>query len=214
MSPSPLSKTLLALSLGLLLVSCSTTRPAAQPSVGELENLVLIIQETAGGQVLHSWRHSEGFELSRSRHQARGRDGTGRIVFASGRERDCHAEYLQCLKECESSGLPSGFEHIERGGSAHSRFCRDECRQPYLDCEELQELRALRPYKFTTIDTALDWLKRNRGTLLVGSVVVIAGVVFVVVSAGAGAIVLAPALLLASPGVGIPTEYQLARALA
>jgi hypothetical protein len=181
MKPSPSSKTLTALSLVLLLVSCSTTRAPPRPSADEIENLVLIIQETSEGQVLHSWRHAEGFELSRPVRHARSREGTGRIVFAASSERDCHAEYLQCLKDCESNGLPPGFEHIE---------------------------------KFTAIDDALEWLKRNHRTLLVGSVVVIAGVVFVVVSAGAGAVVLAPALLLALPGIGIPVEPQLARALA
>jgi hypothetical protein len=48
------------------------------------------------------------------------------------------------------------------------------------------------------VDSAVDWLKRHRKALLVGSTVVIAGVVFVVVSAGAGAVVLAPVLLIAS----------------
>ncbi|RKH54994.1 hypothetical protein D7V93_24145 [Corallococcus llansteffanensis] len=41
-----------------------------------------------------------------------------------------------------------------------------------------------------------DWASRHRKSLLVGSLVVIAGVVFVVVSAGAGLVVLAPTLLL------------------
>jgi hypothetical protein len=42
-----------------------------------------------------------------------------------------------------------------------------------------------------------DWLKRHHQSILVGSVVVIAGVAFVAVSAGAGLVVLAPAVLLA-----------------
>ena len=67
--------------------------------------------------------------------------------------------------------------------------------QPYLDCSKLQELK---PQEFTAIDTAVDWLKRHRRSILVGSVVVIAGVAFVVVSAGAGLVVLAPAVILAS----------------
>jgi hypothetical protein len=69
--------------------------------------------------------------------------------------------------------------------------------QPYLDCSKLQELK---PQEFTAIDNAVDWLKRHRKSILVGSVVIIAGVVFVVVSAGAGLLVLAPAVILASSG--------------
>ncbi|MBN9682231.1 hypothetical protein JYJ93_07330 [Corallococcus sp. NCSPR001] len=41
-----------------------------------------------------------------------------------------------------------------------------------------------------------DWASRHRESLLVGSVIIIAGVAFVVVSAGVGMLVLAPALLM------------------
>jgi uncharacterized membrane protein len=71
--------------------------------------------------------------------------------------------------------------------------------QPYLDCVELEELR---PQEFSAMSTALDWLKRNRRELLVGSTVIIAGVVFVVVSAGVGLVILAPAVLLAEAATG------------
>ncbi|QRK13755.1 hypothetical protein JQX13_22800 [Archangium violaceum] len=59
-------------------------------------------------------------------------------------------------------------------------------------------MEKLRPQEFSAIDAAVDWLKRNRETLLVGTTVVIAGVAFAVVSAGAGAVMLAPVLLVAS----------------
>ncbi|WNG52836.1 hypothetical protein F0U60_39380 [Archangium minus] len=55
-------------------------------------------------------------------------------------------------------------------------------------------------HEFTATERAVEWLKRNRKAILVGSVVVIAGVVFVVASAGAGALVLAPVILLTSAG--------------
>jgi hypothetical protein len=77
----------------------------------------------------------------------------------------------------------------------HDSFCWEKCKQAYLDCEKLQELQ---PREFTAIDNAVDWLKRHHKEVLVGSLIVIAGVAFVVVSAGAGLVVLAPAVLLAS----------------
>ena len=52
--------------------------------------------------------------------------------------------------------------------------------------------------EFATTDSALPWLKQHRKTILVGSIVVIAGVVFVVISEGLGLLVLAPAMLVAS----------------
>lgn len=45
---------------------------------------------------------------------------------------------------------------------------------------------------------AMDWLKHHRRAVLTGSLIVIAGVAFVVVSAGAGVVVLAPVILMAS----------------
>lgn len=73
--------------------------------------------------------------------------------------------------------------------------------QPYLDCCRLQELETKR---FTALDPAIDWVKRNRKDILVGTVVIVAGVAFVVVSAGAGILILAPALLLVSSDLDSP----------
>lgn len=85
----------------------------------------------------------------------------------------------------------------KKGGK--EEFCVDRCRQSYQDCVELEKLK---PQEFRSVDVALDWLKRHRSAILVGSVIVIAGVVFVVVSAGAGLVILAPAVLLASGTLG------------
>lgn len=72
----------------------------------------------------------------------------------------------------------------------------------YLDCcrlKEAAEARKLR-VRFPGVDSAVDWLKEHRRELAVGTVVVIAGVTFVVIVAGSGgaALVLAPAVLLVS----------------
>jgi hypothetical protein len=66
-----------------------------------------------------------------------------------------------------------------------------------LDCVDAENARALR---FPAVDGAVEWLKEHRTKLLVGAVVVIAGVTFVVVSGGAGLFVLAPLALMASAG--------------
>jgi hypothetical protein len=54
--------------------------------------------------------------------------------------------------------------------------------------------------KFHALDDAIDWIEHNSEKLLVGAVVVIAGVSFVVVvgGSGGGALLLAPVLVLAS----------------
>jgi len=95
--------------------------------------------------------------------------------------------------------LAPGYGHIKtpRKSGGKSEYCREACWQAYSDCTELQKLQ---PQEFAAFDGALDWLKRNPKALLVGSIVIIAGVAFVVVSVGVGLLVLAPITLLASSG--------------
>ena len=75
--------------------------------------------------------------------------------------------------------------------------------QPYLDCSELQELQ---PRMFPAVDGAVDWLKQNHEEILVGSIIIIAGVTFAVVIAEAGLIILAPIVLLATSTVEAEVE--------
>lgn len=75
----------------------------------------------------------------------------------------------------------------------------------YQDCSKLRELAEAGKLRvsFPVIDSAIDWLKQHQRELVVGTVVVIAGVAFVVVVAGSGggALVLAPAVLLVSSDI-------------
>lgn len=190
---------LLASLLGVLLVSCGATRSTTAPEVEELTRYVLLIQESPDGQVTHAWRRAEEFDLSRYKQPSSTRGTTyGRIVLASRRPRDCDEENLQCIKMCMSRPLPRGFGHTTSGGRGKGgklEWCEKQCQQPYRDC---QQLEGRQPQEFSAMDEAVDWLKRNSREVLVGSIVVIAGVAFVTVSAGAGLVVLAPAALLAS----------------
>ncbi|WNG53085.1 hypothetical protein F0U60_53215 [Archangium minus] len=52
--------------------------------------------------------------------------------------------------------------------------------------------------RFSAVEDAVGWLKKHRTELLVGTVVVIAGVTFVTISAGTGLLVLSPLVLMAS----------------
>jgi hypothetical protein len=71
----------------------------------------------------------------------------------------------------------------------------------YLDCSRLREQAD--GVKFPATDKAVDWLKRHREEILVGTVIVIAGVAFTVLIVGSGgaALVLVPAVLLVSTEV-------------
>ncbi|HEX5750824.1 MAG TPA: hypothetical protein VFZ09_31660 [Archangium sp.] len=191
---------LIAPLLCVLLISCSATRYGAAPTAEELTQYVLVIQESPGGQVTYDWRHAEEFDLSWYRLPTSTRESTyGRIVrVAKTYQRDCDAENDQCIKMCMSRPLPRGFGHIRSGGrkmGGKDQWCRGQCQQAYDDCRELEGRQR---QEFSAVDEAVDWLKHHHQGILVGSIVVIAGVAFVTVSAGAGLVVLAPAVLLAS----------------
>ncbi|WP_375770267.1 hypothetical protein NR798_05055 [Archangium gephyra] len=186
--------------LSVLLASCSTTRYGAAPAAEELTHYVLVIEKSPGGRVTEHWRQAEEFDLSWYRFPTSARASTyGRIVLAAKTyARDCDAENRQCIEMCMSRPLPRGFGHTtsgNRGKGGKLEWCTKQCQQAYDDCRELEGRQR---QEFSAVDEAVDWLKRHHQGLLVGSIVVIAGVAFVTVSAGAGLVVLAPAVLLAS----------------
>jgi hypothetical protein len=194
---------LLSLLLCLLLVSCGTT-PHARAEEVDLARSILLIRELPDGRLIHRWQRSEDFDLSPYRHLASARAAPRHIVLAAARKRDCDEENNECIRKCMSRPLPRGYGHITAGGrgkGGREEYCRRECQQAFDDCRELERLK---PQEFTAVDGTVDWLKRNHKVILVGSVVIIAGVAFVVVSAGAGLVILAPAVLLAVPATEHP----------
>ncbi len=182
-----------------LLVSCSATRQLAPASAQELNRYVLFIREMPDGTVIHSWQPVDEVDLSRYRLQSSAHGTARRIVPAmAGQPRDCDEENRECIRECMSRPLARGFGHITSNGTKGGKeaYCRDRCWQAYRDCQEVERLR---PQEFVAIDGATDWLKRHHKAILVGSIVTIAGVAFIVVSAGVGLVILAPVVILAGP---------------
>jgi hypothetical protein len=184
--------------MSALLVSCGTTRPLAPASTKDLTRFVLFIQELPDGTVTHSWRYAEEIDLARYRSLSSLSRTARRIEPVAGWRRDCDEENRECIRKCMDRPLPRGYGHMTSGKKygGKENYCTEQCMQPYLDCVELERLH---PQEFTATGPALDWLKRNYKLVLLGSVVVIAGVTFVVVSAGTGVLVLAPAVLLVTP---------------
>jgi hypothetical protein len=187
---------LVAASLCLLFASCSTTR-STTPGSEDLTNMVLVIRELPDGQVTHSWQSAEGVDLSQYRHPSNS-SSSGDIMPVAARPRDCDQELQDCYQDCMRKPLPRGYGHVRspRSSGGKSEYCRETCGQPYQDCVELQ---GLKPQEFASADHAVEVLKPSRKAILVGSVVLIAGVVFVTVSAGAGLLVLAPMALVVAP---------------
>ena len=76
---------LMAISLGLLLVSCGATRASlpTRTSAQELSRSVLILEKTRYGQVTHSWEPLSSFDLSQLPYRVSDGSVEGSIVRAA-----------------------------------------------------------------------------------------------------------------------------------
>ncbi len=152
--------------VGLLLTACGTVQPAvrgALPSEGETT-------------------HADASAAARPR-SSRALD----VVLASGKARDCDAEHTECFDDCWNS--PAPWSHVPPKGAQHYKHCTSMCLEKYMECCRQQELR---PRAFPSMKTAMDWLKDHKTEVLAGSVVIVAGVAFVVSVGAAGALILLP----------------------
>ncbi|ADO68726.1 uncharacterized protein STAUR_0922 [Stigmatella aurantiaca DW4/3-1] len=187
-------------SFSLVLSSCGATHYSApRPSnAQELPRFALIIHDTSDAQASHSWESVSNIDLSQHLHQLIGGDVQRHIIRASC-ARNCEDEFDACVKTCVKSLRGPNWSHANQGSKA--AICRGRCFPTYTDCcRQREQAKAL---KFPVVDQAVDWLKSHREEILVGTVVVIAGVAFVVVVAGSGgaALILVPAVLLISSDI-------------
>jgi len=192
-----------ALSLCLLLGSCSATRPmVAGPSGSQdLSRYVLIIENTADGQATHAWKPAKDFDLTEHRNLASVRADEGRIVRVSLDAAECERQYDICVPECQASTrihqVDKYIYDTKQYGPWRTgkwSYCRTACMRQLANC--LGEA-GREPVKFEALDTAVDWLKRHQDELVLGTVVVIAGVAFYVAVCSGGIVLLAPVLLFA-----------------
>ncbi|MFY0572662.1 hypothetical protein ACN28E_53770 [Archangium lansingense] len=176
--------------LPLILLACGTPRPVPSAHVQPSHDRLLVIRDTSDETQAVTWQTaSELDQALLAQALVRARE-SGPIALTARRARNCEQEQIECFRRCWKR-KPPGL--IERGGPGHYSHCQNTCRQAYEDCLKLNELRSL---EFTAMDEAIDWMKRHRQELLVGTLVIAAGVTFIVVSAGAGVLVLAPLVLM------------------
>lgn len=113
--------------------------------------------------------------------------GTGGSGF-----RDCDAEHVTCFKECwNAPTLP--WPHTKRD-EWYNEYCTRECRKQYVECEKENEKKA-KELKFSRVDDAVGWIRTHKAEVALGTVVIIAGVAFVITTGGSGALILAPLAL-------------------
>ncbi|HZH14445.1 MAG TPA: hypothetical protein VE057_08820 [Archangium sp.] len=228
MSTRTLARKLTAASLGLLLVSCSVTQPivAAQSPTGlhDLAKYALIIQEMPDGRVTHDWKPLRDFDLTKFQYAPSAMNLNRGIVRVSsaGLKKYCEGRQDQCEQDCFSSRRPMRVGHwiyddvkIEPWREAKKWWCPMHCRKQADMCKRrmgswAEEYAA----EFNEIEPAVDWIKDHREKLLVGSVIVIAGVAFVaaVAVSGGGALILMPLVFVAESNPELPAASFIAEA--
>lgn len=186
--------------LPLILLACSTPRPVPSERSQPSQDRLLIIRDTSDEAQAVTWRAAS--ELDRAlldQALVRARE-SGPLVLTARRPRDCEKEQIECFRRCWKRKPPYPYK---RGGHDHHALCANTCREAYDDCLKLNQLHAL---EFTVMDDAIAWLKHHRQQLLVGTLVTAAGVTFIVISAGAGVLVLAPLVLMTRSGSALNSD--------
>lgn len=122
--------------------------------------------------------------------------GVGAALATGGAGvRDCQAEHEACFRRCWEQTRPKyPYKHDE----SYYKHCTTLCREEFNRCEEEQERESgqrATELKFSRVEQAIEWLRTHKAEVALGTVVVIAGVAFVVTTGGAGALILAPLAL-------------------
>jgi hypothetical protein len=97
---------------------------------------------------------------------------------------DCDRQHIQCFRRCWSSKPPWP---LNKGDAGHYKYCQSKCLAKYMAC--LGKAGLLRT--FASLEQAKTWLKQH--PVLVGTIVVVAGVAYIVSTGGGGALILLPA---------------------
>jgi hypothetical protein len=183
------------LPLLLVVLACSGVRPPVPTERFQTpQGQFLVIRDTLDEAQAVTWLSASEFDRSLlDQALVRSRD-SGPVVLAARRARDCDKEQIECFRRCWKRKPPYPSE---RGDPGHYAHCQETCLRAYEDCLARNKLLA---QEFSVMDDAIDWLKRHHREVLVGTLITAAGVTFIVVSAGAGALVLAPLVLVADAG--------------
>jgi hypothetical protein len=187
-----------------------------------LARYALALEQQTDGTLTHAWIPLKDFDLEKFQHTLNTANSPRNIVrvSTSGLNEYCNGRYDQCMDDCTKSSRPvavNGHKYtdtkIKPWRIVRGWWCTTYCLEASAECKKGRgEWAAEFDAEFDSIDPAVDWIKRHRTELVVGTVVIIAGVAFVVVIAGTAgaALVLAPALLMTESAPVLSSELQLA----
>jgi uncharacterized protein RhaS with RHS repeats len=114
------------------------------------------------------------------------RDSTGLYAV-------CDELFSSCMDECYKQPLPypyNGYRGKIRRWARYS-YCETKCQAEYMACEAEEAAKEAKNKVEGTCSDAASWIADHKG-VAVGTIVVIAGVTYVVATGGAGALTLIP----------------------
>jgi hypothetical protein len=125
-------------------------------------------------------------------------EGLGTALAAGGAgDQHCQKEHEECVEGCwNKKNWP--YPHNKNQSGWYLERCEHDCNEEFKQCEEEQEEAARRKDKkleFSRMDEAVGWIRTHKAELVLGTVIVIAGVAFILATGGAGALVLIPLAL-------------------
>jgi hypothetical protein len=103
---------------------------------------------------------------------------------AAGLEQMCADEKSACMTRCLNNPKPP-YPAQKKGDRAHFALCHKRCFRQFMEC--IRKAGLLQ--EFSVLDAALAWMK-SHGKEIVGTIVVIGGIVYIVSTGGSGALVL------------------------
>jgi hypothetical protein len=203
----------LAASLAFILVSCSTTRhPVAGPASSQyLARYAIRFETQPDGTVAHTWVPIAELDLTQYQYPWGAPSIEGEIertvMTDDDISRACNEVMERCLELCMARAMPDWASHIRArfpntaAGRRQAKyvFCQEECAKERNACYAKLRRERQEAMEFSSADRAIDWIKRHKTELLVGSVVIIAAVAFIAVACGSrGCVILIPIVLVAS----------------
>jgi hypothetical protein len=177
--------------------SWETARALASLERGDLKLMALLgavaIACAGCGHVRPAWDRAQTYVVDEDA------SGVGSALGTGGAGYDCDDELNKCFNRCwESSRQP--YPHTEHN-EWYYEYCTRTCREEYTQCieekekEEAERVKKRPPLEFSSLDKARAWIRAHKAELALGTVVIVAGTTFILVTGGTGALLLAPLAL-------------------
>ena len=118
-------------------------------------------------------------------------DGPG--TGGAGADAYCAELQLKCHKQCMRR--KPQYPGVRKGSREHDEHCTTECLKEFMTCLKRMEELERQELRFENVDGELSWLRDHKTEVVIGTVVVVAGVAFIVATGGSGALLLVPLAL-------------------